>query len=111
MENEISPLVKEQVLTLLGQTKKNIEEIEKLLRESKKGEESSFIKVLKEVVKKGGVVDKEVWKTIGNKQGYDSRGLGGFFKGDKPIMVSIAGDKRAITERGKRLLEQEDGEV
>ncbi len=58
--------------------------------------------VLADVMLKGGVVTEDEWGEIGEKQGYDRRGLGGYFAGDKCSMVKIGNDKRAITEMGAK---------
>jgi len=56
--------------------------------------------VLAEVIKRGNVISSEEWIEIGKKYGFDPRGLGGFFTGKRPSMVSIGGGKKAITESG-----------
>lgn len=63
------------------------------------------LKVLVDVHKKGGVVTADDWKAIGKKHGMDARGLGGFFVGDGS-MVLIGDDKRALTERGAKMVKK-----
>lgn len=94
---------KKQMMVLLQQIKEKITKVEELLGESVEDTEK-WLKVLKDVEKKEGIVTKEEWITIGKKNGYDSRGLGGFFTGGKPLMVKIAGDKRAMTDTAREWL-------
>jgi hypothetical protein len=66
--------------------------------------------VLVEVHKRGGIVTRSEWIEIGAKYGYDPRGLGGFFTGSEPSMTSIAGQRKALTDRGRRDAEDYLGE-
>jgi len=97
----------EQILALLKQAKEKIEKAEELIGKPKE-EDDPFFKVLKAVKKAGGVVTKEEWIAIGKKAGYKPSGLGGLFVGKKPPMVMIAGDKRAITDKGLEYIEGEE---
>ena len=58
--------------------------------------------VLARVLEEGGTVSTERWKKIGAEFGYDGRGLGGFFTGNTPSMVTIAGNNKAITTAGEQ---------
>jgi hypothetical protein len=57
--------------------------------------------VLNDVDQAGGVVDKETWREIGLRAGYDPRGLAGFYTGSDPSMRRDPdSDERFLTERG-----------
>lgn len=57
--------------------------------------------VMNEVDEAGGVVDKDKWKEIGIRHGYDPRGLAGFYTGHDPSMERDAEtDERKLTARG-----------
>lgn len=58
------------------------------------------LRVLCDVVLKGGVVTHDEWGQIGYDNGYDRRGLGGFFTGNTPSMISTFNGKKSITEEG-----------
>jgi hypothetical protein len=58
--------------------------------------------VLNDVDQAGGVVDKETWREIGLRLGYDPRGLAGFYTGNDPSMRRDPdSDERRLTERGR----------
>lgn len=58
--------------------------------------------VLNEVDQAGGVVDRETWRQIGLRLGYDPRGLAGFYTGNDPSMRrDPKSDERLLTERGR----------
>ena len=63
------------------------------------------LKILVEVDRKGGIVTKDEWQAIGEKYGVDARGLGGFFVGSGS-MTCIGGEKRALTERGMKMIKK-----
>jgi hypothetical protein len=52
-----------------------------------------------------GDVSREKWSRLGRQHGYDPRGLGGFFVGSRPLMES-AGDRRVLTDHGRRHIER-----
>lgn len=62
--------------------------------------------VLVDVYQHDGVVTADEWYSIGEKYGYDRRGLGGFFAGNSPSMTQIAGGRHALTEAGRRDAEE-----
>jgi hypothetical protein len=58
--------------------------------------------VLNDVDQAGGAVDKETWRQIGLRLGYDPRGLAGFYTGSDPSMHRDPdSDQRILTERGR----------
>jgi hypothetical protein len=58
--------------------------------------------VLNEVDAASGVVDKGQWREIGIRNGYDPRGLAGFYTGHDPSMERDAvTDERKLTARGQ----------
>jgi hypothetical protein len=58
--------------------------------------------VLNDVDRAEGVVDKETWRQIGVRHGYDPRGLAGFYTGNDPSMRRDPdSDERRLTERGR----------
>lgn len=58
--------------------------------------------VLNDVDQAGGAVDKETWREIGLRLGYDPRGLAGFYTGNDPSMRRDPdSDERFLTERGR----------
>jgi hypothetical protein len=58
--------------------------------------------VLNDVDQAGGVVNKEAWREIGLRLGYDPRGLAGFYTGSDPSMRRDPDtDERLLTERGR----------
>lgn len=94
--------------------KQLFEEMESCLKKAKELIENSNssskelkkkLEILVAVDKKGGVISKDQWQEIGKRYGMDPRGLGGFFVGDGS-MVRIGGEQRALTERGKRMVEK-----
>jgi hypothetical protein len=50
----------------------------------------------------GGAVTRSQFSALGQKYGYDARGLGGFASGNDPSIRS-EGEMRVLTERGKGL--------
>lgn len=62
--------------------------------------------VLVEVYNRGGVIPADDWYRIGADLGYDRRGLGGFFTGNEPTMVAIAGNRHALSPSGRREAEE-----
>ena len=97
--SDIQQLVSEIEVRLL--------KLRKLMEASTAGDRSADIsmKVLAEVDDAGGVVSREKWLAIGKKYGMDARGLGGFFVGEGS-MICIGGDKRALTERGMKMVKK-----
>lgn len=58
--------------------------------------------VLNDVDQSGGQVDKDQWREIGLRHGYDPRGLAGFYTGNDPSMHrDPESDRRLLTERGR----------
>ena len=64
------------------------------------------LKVWKEIDSRGGVVEHNEYIKILDKVGYDHRGAGGFFRGEKPSLTLLAGDRIALTPIAKEYLEQ-----
>lgn len=97
--NDIQQLVDEIEVRLI--------KVKKLMESSTFGGNApdSSIRVLAEVDDAGGIVSKEEWLEIGKKHGMDARGLGGFFVGEGS-MICIGGDKRALTERGMKMVKR-----
>lgn len=62
--------------------------------------------MLVKVYNRGCVVSSEEWYRIGQSFHYDRRGLGGFFTGNEPSMVQIAGGRHALTPVGRRDAEE-----
>jgi len=92
---------------LVDEIEVRIIKVKKLMEDSTSGDSAadSSIRVLAEVYDAGGVVGKEQWLAIGKKHGMDARGLGGFFVGEGS-MICIGGDKRALTERGMKMVKR-----
>ena len=62
------------------------------------------LRLLWAIARRGGVVTRGEAHRLAKEAGYDLRGLGGLFRGG--LLVSIAGDRVAITERARQLIEQ-----
>ena len=58
------------------------------------------LRVLCDVLLKGGVVTYDEWGAIGQEHGYDRRGLGGYFTGNNPTIRQIFDGKKSITDEG-----------
>src|SRR4051794_11046566 len=56
-----------------------------------------------------GDLGSEKWSRLGRQHGYDPRGLGGFFVGGQPLMSS-QGERRVLTEHGRRFIERWRGD-
>ncbi|ADU97750.1 hypothetical protein Theam_1794 (plasmid) [Thermovibrio ammonificans HB-1] len=61
------------------------------------------LKLIAELLKRGGEVSKEELHEIWKKMGKDPRGLGGFFKGKNPIMVETAKGTVSLTKEALRI--------
>ena len=61
------------------------------------------LRLLWAIEKRGGVVTREELHRLARDIGYDPRGLGGLFKGG--YLVTIAGDRVAITEKARELID------
>jgi hypothetical protein len=57
----------------------------------------------------GGDLGRDAWGRLGRQHGYDPRGLGGFFVGSQPLMAS-QGERRVLTEHGRRFIERWRGD-
>lgn len=99
---------KEAIRKALEALRKAQAELEAVLGEE--NEQQSWwdtrCRVLVEVYKKNGVVTHSEWKEIGDRFEYDRRGLGGFFTGNSPTMTQISGGRHALTERGRKDVEE-----
>ena len=73
------------------------------------GDESDDVvrwrRMLSLVESHGGRVSVSEWLDFGRQCGYDTRGLGGFFRGAGASMRS-EGDERVLTEMGTKYLDQ-----
>jgi hypothetical protein len=65
------------------------------------------VRVWKEIHEKGGFVTKEELHKIGQKYGFDPRGLGGFFVGDSSL-VYLADGKVGLTSKAVRKMKEWD---
>lgn len=88
----------------IQEIKNKYEELGKLLNELHTENDNydwhRRLRVLAEVMKVGGVVTQNQWGNIGATQGYDRRGLGGFFAGKNSTMKKLFQDKNSITDEG-----------
>ena len=57
--------------------------------------------MLAAVLAAGGWLDVDTWRELGIRFGYNPRGLGGFFGGLYPSMISD-GRRRCLTDLGRR---------
>ncbi len=57
--------------------------------------------ILTELAKRGGLVSREEWQSLGREMGYDPRGLGGFFTGRRPSVRWTSGGLVEITADGR----------
>jgi len=63
-------------------------------------------RLLTKVESAGGSVDVEEWKRLGRESGYTNpRGLGGFYRGANGSMRR-EGDRRVLTDAGRRFLDE-----
>lgn len=58
------------------------------------------IAILEEVYRSDGIVSAEQLSDIAKKWGKSPQGVAGYFTGDNPSLRSIAGGKRALTDKG-----------
>lgn len=74
-------------------------------RSSRKPER--YLQVLVDVYERGGRhgVSAEAWSAIGDRLGYDRRGLGGFFTGARAPLRHTQ-DRVALTVYGERLVDE-----
>lgn len=65
-----------------------------------------YLRVLVDVYDRGGRhgVESEAWAAIGARHGYDRRGLGGFFTGNRAA-VTLSGERIRLTIYGERLVD------
>lgn len=62
-------------------------------------------RMLNAVALRGGQVGASEWGRLGQANGYDPRGLGGFFRGADPAMEH-RGHRRVLTATGRRYVER-----
>jgi hypothetical protein len=62
-------------------------------------------RLLKAVDESGSDIGADEWGRLGRDQGYDPRGLGGFFQGSEPMMAK-QGARRVLTAHGHRFIER-----
>jgi hypothetical protein len=70
-----------------------------------RGDYGRMWRLLHAVRQAGGDLNAEEWAQLGAAQHYDPRGLGGFFRGGAPVMA-VAGERRVLTEHGRRFIER-----
>lgn len=56
-------------------------------------------------IQHNGDASPDEWSRLGRQHGYDPRGLGGFFVGKQPLM-GRQGERRVLTEYGRRFIER-----
>ncbi|MQY67933.1 MAG: hypothetical protein GH150_00915 [Hadesarchaea archaeon] len=105
MEEEIKSKISVELTGIL----ERVEAIEQIL-ELKAGAQDARLQVLKAIHIAGKVVPYKKFWEIGEKYGYDRRGLGGLFawKGRGALLTYVAGDKVALTPEGEELLKRHD---
>lgn len=100
----------------LKRVRSSVSRIERGLNELEAGERGSpsarprperYLRVLVDVYERGGRhgVGSDEWASIGNRHGYDRRGLGGFFTGGRAPLRR--GEQRVLlTAYGERLVDE-----
>jgi len=63
-------------------------------------EEEKRWRLMKAVELRGGDVGDQEWIKVGAQHGYQSQGLGGFFRGSAPYM-GMQGNRRVLTDHGR----------
>lgn len=56
-----------------------------------------------------GDLGADQWSLLGQRHGYDPRGLGGFFVGGSPLMAR-QGERRRLTTHGERFIDRWSGD-
>jgi hypothetical protein len=104
------------IRTELARVRASVERIERGLSDLEASEPTTgrgrrrperYLRVLVDIYELGGRhgVSGEEWTAIGNRHGYDRRGLGGFFTGARAPLHQV--DSRiALTVQGERLVDQ-----
>lgn len=59
-----------------------------------------YLAILEEVYRRDSIVTATELSAISKKWGKDPRGSAGYFAGEYPSMKGIAGDRRALTDKG-----------
>lgn len=99
----------------LARVRSSVGRIERGLNDLEAGERGSaavrrrperYLRVLVDVYERGGRhgVDADEWSAIGQRHGYDRRGLGGFFTGGR-APLRRTGDHVLLTVHGERLVD------
>jgi len=94
------------ILAELENIKRSVTRIENTVGIKEEGIDRR-LELLKIIYDAGGALLREEFHKEGNKLGYNTRGLGGFFVGKKPLLtyVKIKGkDYAALTEEGRKVL-------
>jgi hypothetical protein len=104
------------IRTELARVRSSVSRIERGLNELEASERGAgatrrrperYLRVLIDVYERGGRhgVDPVEWAAIGNRHGYDRRGLGGFFTGGR-APLRRTDDRVALTTYGERLVDE-----
>jgi hypothetical protein len=102
------------IRTELARVRSSVSRIERALNDLEAGERAAvrrrperYLRVLVDVYERGGRhgVDVDEWAGIGQRHGYDRRGLGGFFTGGRAPLRHID-DLVVLTTYGERLVDE-----
>lgn len=104
------------IRTELARVRSSVSRIERALNELEANDRASamvrrrperYLRVLLDVYERGGRhgVGSEEWAAVGQRHGYDRRGLGGFFTGGR-APLRRTDDHVVLTVHGERLVDE-----
>ena len=103
------------IRTELARVRSSVSRIERALNDLEADERAAavrrrperYLRVLVDVYERGGRhgVDPDEWAAIGQRHGYDRRGLGGFFTGGR-APLRRTDDHVVLTVHGERLVDE-----
>jgi hypothetical protein len=106
---EVDLAISSKALQAFDRAERALNDLRKILESEDEGFAGNqrWLRLLTVIEGRGGRVSGEDWAKLGKKCGYDTRGLGGFYRGANASMRRIKStDERELTAAGRAYLEK-----